>query len=295
MQFRKALIPMARPAHRDLGLQQLTTDARHTQHAIAIHIEDLLAAGIRQVGLVVHPESKPSFERLIARFASAVAFIEQAEPLGFGHAVACAESWVGDEPFLVQVCDHVFISQGREACAKQLIEVAEAEQCVVSSVQAHGERHLPYFGIVGGQRLRGSERLYRVETVLEKPSPTVAEERCTVPGLRQGTYLGFFGMHALTPVIFEHLRQKQRELASGEQLGLTEALATLAERQKYLAFEVSGQRIDLESPFGMLRAQIALALNGPRREDVMALMLEEVAHVQFSGARVIHPQRAVAW
>jgi UTP--glucose-1-phosphate uridylyltransferase len=98
-----------------------------------------------------------------------------------------------------------------------------------------------------------------VETVIEKPSPTVAEEHCMIAGLRQGTYLGFFGMHALTPVVFERLRQKQRELASGQHLGLTEALATLAGNHKYLAFEVRGQRIDLESPFGMLRAQIALA------------------------------------
>lgn len=278
MQFDKALIPMAGAAHRDLGLQHLTTGAGHTKHAVVVQVEELLGAGIRQVGLVVQPDAAHLFRELAARFGSAVCFIEQPEPLGFGHAVLCAEAWVNGEPFVVQVCDHVFISYAAESCVRQLIEVAVRESCPVSAVQAHGETQLPYFGIVGGQRVRGEERLYRVETVIEKPSPTVAEERCMIPGLRQGTYLGFFGMHALTPVVFERLRRCQRELSAGQALGLTEALATFGMGEKYLAVEVRGQRIDLEGPFGMLRAQIALALHGPRREEVLALLLEEAVH-----------------
>jgi UTP--glucose-1-phosphate uridylyltransferase len=93
-------------------------------------------------------------------------------------------------------------------------------------------------------------------------------------------YLGFFGIHALTPLIFERLRRCERALSSSQPLGLTEALATFGPCEKYLALEVRGQRIDLEGPFGMLRAQIALALHGPRRDEVMALMLEEVAQTQ---------------
>jgi UTP--glucose-1-phosphate uridylyltransferase len=285
MHFQKALIPMAGAAHRDLGLQHLATGASHTKHAVAIHIEDLLAAGIRQVGLVIHPEAAPLLRDLASRFGSALRFIEQPEPLGFGHAVLCAESWVNGEPFVVQVCDHVFISYARDSCVKQLIDLAVQEDCIVSAVQAHNERQLPYFGIIGGQRVRGEERLYQVDTVIEKPSPTVAEERCMIPGLRQGTYLGFFGMHALTPLVFERLRRCQKELLRGEPLGLTEALATFGKCEKYLALEVRGQRIDLEGPLGMLRAQIALALHGPRRDEVMALLLEEVVQTQATQLR----------
>lgn len=280
MHFSKALIPMAGAAHRDLGLQHLTTGEGQTKHAVAIHVEGLLAAGIRQVALVIRPDAALLFKELAAAFGDAIVFIEQPQPLGFGHAVLCAESWANGEPLLVQVCDHVLISHTHESCAKQLIDVAVRERCTISAVQAHGERQLPYFGIVGGQRVRGGTRLYQVETVIEKPSPTVAEEHCRIPGLRQGTYLGFFGMHALTPLVFECLRRCQNQLSEGQPLGLTEALATLGSCEKYLALEVQGQRIDLESPFGMLRAQIALALHGPRRDEVLALMLEEVAHAQ---------------
>jgi UTP--glucose-1-phosphate uridylyltransferase len=61
-------------------------------------------------------------------------------------------------------------------------------------------------------------------------------------------------------------------------LGLTEALAALANREKYLAREVKGLRLDLEGPFGLLRAQVAVALHGSRRDEVLEILLEEVAH-----------------
>ena len=158
-----------------------------------------------------------------------------------------------------------------------LLEVAAREQCAVSAVQVNAESQLPYFGAIGGTRVKGSARLYSVQTILEKPTPTVAEERCIIPGLRQGTYLALFGTHALTPQVFDVLHEQQRQLKAGDKLGLTEALAVLAAREKYLALEVDGQRIDLESPFGLLRAQLALALYGQRREEVLRLLLEEVA------------------
>ncbi|HYP90527.1 MAG TPA: hypothetical protein VEQ59_20290, partial [Polyangiaceae bacterium] len=199
------------------------------------------------------------------------------EPRGFGDAILRAQSWVADEPFIVQVCDHVFITHAADSCTHQLVEVAEREECAVSAVQANAESQLPYFGVIGGSRVKSATRLYSIETVIEKPTPTVAEERCMMPGLRQGSYLALFGTHALTPQVFDVLRERERRLAPGEKLGLTEALAQLASREKYLALEVDGQRIDLESPFGLLRAQLALALYGPRREEVMRLLLEEVA------------------
>jgi UTP--glucose-1-phosphate uridylyltransferase len=73
------------------------------------------------------------------------------------------------------------------------------------------------------------------------------------------------------------LRAQRAALSPAGSLGLTEALAVMASRERYLALEVDGQRIDLESPFGLLRAQLALALNGSRREEVLRLILEEVA------------------
>jgi UTP--glucose-1-phosphate uridylyltransferase len=276
----KAIIPMAGPAHRELPLQHVTTGEGRTKRVVALQIEELLAAGIRDIALVTAPGTRPFFAELGAAFGSSIELVEQAEARGFGHAVLLLEKWVGREPFLVQVCDHVFVTYTPKSCTQQLIEFAEREACSVSAVQATAESQLPYFGVVGGQRLQGSEELFSVETVLEKPTPTVAEQTCMIAGLRQGTYLGLFGTHALTPEVFACLREHETTLAPGKKLGLTESLAALATRERYLALEVRGHRVDLEGPFGLLRAQLALALHGSRREEVLRAMLEEVAQAE---------------
>ncbi len=280
MKVNKAVIPMAGPVHRDLPLQHITTGEGVTRHVAALQIDELLGAGIRSVALVMAPGTEPFFDVLRAQFGEALARIEQPQPKGFGDAILCAESWVAAEPFILQVCDHVFVTQTAESCTKQLAAVAATEECSVSAVLATPESQLPYFGVVGGLRVQGTTDLYSVSTVIEKPTPTVAEELCMVPGLRQGTYLGLFGTHVLTPRIFAVLREQTKAVKPGGRLGLTEALAVLANREKYLAREVKGLRLDLEGPFGLLRAQVALALHGPRREEVLEILLEEVAHAQ---------------
>jgi UTP--glucose-1-phosphate uridylyltransferase len=151
-------------------------------------------------------------------------------------------------------------------------------------VQATHESQLPYFGVIGGHRLKGENQVYEVEAVFEKPTPTVAEEFCMVAGMRQGHYLAFFGTHALSPSIFRYLRSCEAKLEPSAVFGLTEALALLLTSERYLALEVRGHRIDLESPFGLLRAQVALALHGSRCEEVLRLMLEEVAQAQTQRA-----------
>jgi hypothetical protein len=88
-----------------------------------------------------------------------------------------------------------------------LVEVAETEACAVSAVQPTRERLLPMFGAVGGRPIPGRKGLYRVTTVIEKPTPTEAEQRLVVPGMRAGHYLCFFGMHVLTPAVM-HLLER---------------------------------------------------------------------------------------
>ena len=280
MKIQKAVIPMAGPIHRDLPLQHITTGDGATRHVAALQIDELVSAGIRQVALIMAPGTEPFFDVLQRQFGAALTRIEQVDRAGFGDAVLCAEPWVGSEPFVVQVCDHVFVSHAQDSCTAQLITVAAQEACSVSAVLATPEGQLPYFGVVGGVRIANASDLYTVTTVIEKPTPTVAEEQCMIPGLRQGTYLALFGTHALTARIFAILRDQKRKLAKGQTLGLTEALAVLATREQYLAREVKGLRLDLEGPFGLLRAQLALALHGPRRDEVLELMLEEVAHAR---------------
>ncbi len=117
-----------------------------------------------------------------------------------------------NEPFLLLVGDHLYLSSEARTCAQQLVEVAQAESCAVSAVQATHESKLPYYGAVGGHLVAGKSRLYEVENVLEKPTPTEAEQKLIVPGLRAGHYLCFFGMHVLTPAVIEFLAEGARAI-----------------------------------------------------------------------------------
>lgn len=197
-----------------------------------------------------------------------------------------ARSFVESEPFLLLLGDHLYISTESRHCARQLIDLATAEACAVSAVQATREHLIHQYGTLSGRRLPEHPEIYVIDEIIEKPNPTQAELRLQVPGLRAGHYLCFFGMHVLTPSVFELLddlvRRDVRELGS---IQLTTALNGLAQRERYLALETRGYRYNLEAKFGALEAQIALALAGSDRERVLGLLLESVVRVEQNAQR----------
>ncbi len=278
MSFRvtKALITAAGPAQRRLPLQTLTDRDGAQKPALAILLDEMLAAGIEKVGLVHALGDRAAYETVLAPYAEHLVFIEQPAPLGYGHAVLCGRDFVGNQPFLLQVSDHLYVSQSAKSCTRQLLDLAETEDCAVSAVQPTHEGQLQYYGTVGGSLVPGRNGLTTIERVLEKPTPTVAEQQCLVPGLRAGYYLCFFGMHVLTPALFE-LLATARQADPAAKLGLSPSLNALAAREKYLAAVLDGRRANLEAGFGLLRAQIALGLSGANRSDILALLAEELA------------------
>jgi UTP--glucose-1-phosphate uridylyltransferase len=102
----------------------------------------------------------------------------------------------------------------------------------------------------------------------------VAEQRLTVPGLRAGHYLCFFGMHVLTPLVMDLLGA---EVAAGRPVNLSQTLSRLAGRERYLAYELHGRRFDIGLKYGLLNAQLALALSSPARSEVLAGLVELLA------------------
>ena len=203
-------------------------------------------------------------------------FITQTESLGYGHAVHCAAGFVEDSPFLLMVGDHLYTSRVEQSCVSQLLSAATLAKCAMSAVQSTHESKLPYYGCIGGRRIQGSDRLYEVETVIEKPTPTEAEQKLVVPGIRAGHYLSFFGMHVLTPSVMETLSQL---LKSGP-ANLSDALAETARRERYLAYEIQGRRHDLDLHYGLLTTQLALALAGKDRDHVLSLLVEQLSQSQ---------------
>jgi UTP--glucose-1-phosphate uridylyltransferase len=147
----------------------------------------------------------------------------------------------------------------------------------VSAVQATRENLLPIYGVVGGQRVRERTDLYRVETVMEKPTPTTAEQYLIVPGLRAGYYLCFFGMHVLTPTLFTILEELLDQVGASGGVTLADALGILAQREQLLALEMHDQRYNIGVKYGLMTAQIALALSGRDRDFVLSRLLELLA------------------
>jgi UTP--glucose-1-phosphate uridylyltransferase len=219
----------------------------------------------------------PAYAQEVGDHAGRLHFVHQTETLGYGHAVYCARDFVGDQPFLHLVGDHLYVSRSGEGCARRLVQMASSEACSVSAVQSTRENLLPFYGTVGGQRVRERTDLYRIETVIEKPTPTKAEQHLIVPGLRAGHYLCFFGMHVLTPTVFTILETLLQEAGPEGGVWLGDALNILAQREQYLALEMHDQRYDIGVKYGLMTAQIALALSGHDRDFVLTRLLELLA------------------
>jgi UTP--glucose-1-phosphate uridylyltransferase len=281
MKLRRAVITAAGRDGQQLPLQRLIDRDGVAKTALQIVVEEAVAAGADEIAIVVRPGDEPAFRAAAGDTASRLELLPQAEPLGYGNAIQTARGFVGDEPFLHFVGDHLYVSDADNRCAQQLVAIAEAEDCAVSAVQATRESMLPFFGTVGGRRLAEKRGLYEVETVVEKPTPTRAEQDLIVPGLRAGHYLCFFGMHVLTPTVMTILNAQLTEAAHS--VPLAAALDELARREQYLALVQQAQRFDVGVKYGLLTAQIALALHGKDRDEVLTRLLELLAVREMNG------------
>jgi UTP--glucose-1-phosphate uridylyltransferase len=283
-----------------------------TKPVLQIVAEEAFGSGIEEICVVVAPGDEEVYRRHFRSYVemldtafrgvawareqarrledlgSRIRFAVQPDAEGYGHAVWCAREFVGDEPFLLLLGDHIYVSSDEgdppRRCARQLLDLAEAEGCAVSAVQATREHLIHQYGTVAGVKVGHDPSRYRIERVIEKPTPTLAELELHVPGLRAGHYLCFFGMHVLVPRVFEVLDaavSEARALPAGERplVPLTPALDQLAREQSYLALETRGTRHNLGVKFGFVDAQIDLALAGVDRDRMLAGLVESVSRV----------------
>ena len=274
MKINKAVITCAGPSQRKLPLQTLIDRDGNEKSVLEILVEEVLSAGIDKIGCVVFPGDENAYRDVVGEYSRHIKFIKQDEARGYGHAILSSASFVGNEPFLHLVGDHLYVSRNEDGCAGQLVKLAEKEGCSISAVSAIRENSMPNYGVIGGKRIKGTSDLYKIENVVEKPTPTEAEQKLFVPGLRSGHYLCFFGMHVLTPAIFNILEKKFSNLAPGRKLNLSDALNELARHEQYLGLEKHDLRYDVGTKYGLLKAQIALALSGNDRDQVLTELLE---------------------
>ncbi|MEI7447168.1 MAG: UTP--glucose-1-phosphate uridylyltransferase GalU [Burkholderiales bacterium] len=187
-------------------------------------------------------------------------YIRQAEPLGLGHAVLCARSVVGDEPFAVLLADDLMQpGEAGVAVLAQMVDQYAKHHSSVLAVQEVAREETSSYGIVSSSPW--GERTARVTGIVEKPKPEVAPSTQAV-----------VGRYVLTPLVFEHLANIKP--GAGGELQLTDALARLINDEPVLAYRFDGTRYDCGSKIGYLQATVELALRHPEVGADFATFLE---------------------
>lgn len=237
-------------------------------------VGDLIAAGIEQICIIVQPGEEQqvvdyfkgpgeSYKKHLEKYPQLIVeaekmraaldricFAVQETQEGYGHAVYQGKTFAGGEPVLLCLGDHLFRG-GARSCHSRLIEAYEL--CAGKSVSAVNRiraAELKGYGTIAGKRLPGRPELISVTQIIEKPAIETARQSLRVDGLKEGEFLGWFGMHALSPEIFDILGEMIRgdDRQNGE-FQLTYAQELLRQRQGYFALEIQdGTRFDFGTP-----------------------------------------------
>lgn len=257
--------------------------------------EECIDSGIEQICIITQPGEEKYYREYFRRmtdedsrsfrgkdwaileseklgaFGERLSFASQDSPEGFGHAVYQAKKFVGDEPFLLLLGDHIYISDVKDRCARQLIKVYEQYMLdAVSGVQPTVERLLHLFGVIRGEPIEPAKGIYKSELIIEKPSVDVARDKLVTAGLPAGNYLAHFGMHVFSPQIFDSLEYLiKNNIREKNEFQLTAAQEHMRQNcKKYWAVVTQGQRYDTGIPYGLMETQLALALNGVHRTEI---------------------------
>jgi UTP--glucose-1-phosphate uridylyltransferase len=218
----------------------------------------------RSVELEMELEKKGKYDMLeqiqnIAGMAN-IQFVRQKTALGLGHAVYCARNFIGNEPFAVMLGDDIVDSPGYP-CLKQMMDLYEKEQCSILGVKEVARHDLNKYGIVDGDKI--GEGIYTVRSLVEKPKPEEAPSNVAI-----------MGRYIITPEIFNILEKTAP--GAGNEIQLTDALKTLALKERMLAYAFKGRRHDVGDKLGFLQATVEFALQRDDLKDDFIAYLEQI-------------------
>jgi len=188
-------------------------------------------------------------------------FIRQSEAKGLGHAVLCAQPVIGNEPFAVILPDDLINNPGGKSCIQQMVEVYEKYHGSVIGTQTVDISESHKYGMVAGPRL--GNNVARVDDIVEKPDPSEAPSDQAI-----------VGRYILTPAIFDKLITTER--GAGNEIQLTDAIASLRKKEKIYAYSFAGRRYDCGSKVGYLEASVELALQHDDLADSFRKFLKNI-------------------
>ena len=186
--------------------------------------------------------------------------VRQKNPRGLGHAVLCAKSFVGNEPFAILLGDDIVVNKNGKTATQQLVEAYEQYGGSVVGVQKVADSQVHKYGVVDPSE-NINERCASVKGFVEKPKKEEAPSNFAI-----------LGRYVLTPEIFDLL--ETQEAGKGNEIQLTDAIDRLTKQQKVFAYDFEGVRYDVGDKAGFLKAQIDFALDREDLHDVMVDILK---------------------
>ena len=187
-------------------------------------------------------------------------FIRQKEPKGLGHAIYCAKSFVGNEPFAVMLGDDIVYNEGKP-CLRQLMDCYDEYKTSVLGVQTVLDGDVDKYGIVDGLKIEGN--VTKVKGLVEKPSVDEAPSNMAI-----------LGRYIITPSIFEILERTKP--GKGGEIQLTDALLELMSEEAIYAYNFEGRRYDVGDKLGFLEATVEYALRKPELKDAFIEYLKSI-------------------
>lgn len=245
----------------DSGIEEILIITGRNKKSIEDHFD-------KSVELEIELESKGKYESLeeVRRISDMVNihYIRQKEPKGLGHAVLCAKSFIGNEPFAVLLGDDIVAN--RKPCLKQMIEMYQEYRTTILGVQEVEIENVNKYGIVDGRHIE--DRVYKIKDLVEKPSKENAPSNIAI-----------LGRYIITPTIFEIL--EHTEPGKGDEIQLTDALRELSNKEAMYAYIFEGRRYDVGDKLGFLQATVEFALQREDlREDFLKYLLRIVEDVE---------------
>jgi UTP--glucose-1-phosphate uridylyltransferase len=237
----KPLIQYAVEEAYNAGVRQMIFITGRTKRSIEDHFdtsfeleEKLAATGRKELSDLV---------KNITPVDMQCVYVRQPRPLGLGHAVLCTQELIGNEPFAVLLADDLML--GEPPIMAQMVEQFKEQKLSILAIETIPRCNTHYYGIVTGHQV--NSRLIELNSIIEKPLPKLAPSTLAVAG-----------RYILTPGIFAEIANQQAGI-DGE-IGLTESIASLLNKESVFAFRYRGQRYDCGSKLGFLKASVDLAL-----------------------------------
>lgn len=195
-----------------------------------------------------------------------VVSVRQKTPKGLGHAILCARSFVGDEPFAVLLGDDIVVNRGGKGAIRQLMDVYEETGASVVGVQPVADENISKYGIIAPSQAI-NERVMEVSHFVEKPAFENAPSNMAI-----------LGRYVLSPDIFNKL--EDQKAGKGNEIQLTDAIDRLAKEEAVYACQFDGNRYDVGDRKGFLQAQVEFALNRDDTKEAMEDIIEALGYIK---------------